>query len=63
MGTSGFGSVKKVILVPRNGYINRLQAMASSAILAESIGADFHVCSGLLTWETVPGVRFSRVTS
>ncbi len=49
MGTSGFGSVKKVILVPRNGYINRLQAMASSAILAESIGADFHVCSGLLT--------------
>ncbi len=49
MGTSGFGSVKKVILVPRNGYINRLQAMASSAILAESIGADFHVC-----WESEP---------
>ncbi len=49
MGTSGFGSVEKVILVPRNGYINRLQAMASSAILAESIGADFHVC-----WESEP---------
>ena len=49
MGTSGFGSVKKVILVPRNGYINRLQAMASSAILAESIGADFHVF-----WESEP---------
>lgn len=49
MESSGFESVKQVILVARNGYINRLQAMASSAILAESIGADFHV-----SWESEP---------
>jgi hypothetical protein len=47
MGLSGFGAVKQVIVVPRNGYINRLQAMASAAILSDSIGADFRVC-----WES-----------
>jgi hypothetical protein len=36
--------VKQVIIVPRNGYLNRLQAMASASILAESLGADFSVC-------------------
>jgi hypothetical protein len=36
--------VKQVIIVPRNGYLNRLQAMASASLLAESLGADFSVC-------------------
>ena len=49
MGFNDFGSVKELILVPRNGYINRLQAMASSAILAETLGADFRVC-----WKSEP---------
>lgn len=33
-----------MILVPRNGYINRLQAIASSQLLAQELGASFHVC-------------------
>jgi len=49
MELNGFGTVKQVMLVPRNGYINRLQAMASSSILADSVGADFRVC-----WESDP---------
>jgi len=36
--------VKRVIVVPRNGYLNRLQAMASASILAEQLGAEFSVC-------------------
>jgi len=33
----------KVIVQPQNGYINRIQALASSALLAREIGADFEV--------------------
>jgi len=33
-----------VVVVPRNGYINRLQAMASSQLLARFLGASFSVC-------------------
>ncbi len=33
----------KVIIQPQNGYINRIQAIASSALLAREIGADFEV--------------------
>jgi len=41
------GPIQRVLLYPRSGYLNRLQAMASSAILAQRLGADFRVC-----WET-----------
>ena len=40
-------SVAKVVLVPRNGYANRLQAWASAAIVARRWGAPLEVC-----WET-----------
>lgn len=33
-----------VVVFPRSGYANRLQAIASAAILAESIHATWHVC-------------------
>jgi hypothetical protein len=33
----------KVIVQPQNGYINRIQALASSALLAREIGAEFEV--------------------
>ena len=33
----------KVIVQPQNGYINRIQALASSALLAQEIGAEFEV--------------------
>jgi hypothetical protein len=36
--------VKQVIIIPRNGYLNRFQAMASASLLAKSLGADFLVC-------------------
>lgn len=36
-----------VVVFPQSGYANRLQAMASAAILAESINATWHVC-----WES-----------
>ena len=39
--------ISSVIIVPRNGYVNRLQAVASAAILAEDLGADFQMC-----WES-----------
>ncbi len=35
--------IERVIAIPRNGYINRLQAWASSAILAEQLGAHLSV--------------------
>ena len=41
------GTIERVLVYPRSGYSNRLQAMASSAILARRLGADFRVC-----WET-----------
>lgn len=33
----------KVIVQPQNGYINRIQALASSALLARELGAEFEV--------------------
>jgi hypothetical protein len=41
------GTIERVLVYPRSGYSNRLQAMASSAILAKRLGANFRVC-----WET-----------
>lgn len=38
-----------VVVFPQSGYANRLQAIASAAILAESIHATWHVC-----WEPQP---------
>lgn len=38
------GTIERVLLFPRSGYSNRLQAMASSAILARQLDADFRVC-------------------
>jgi hypothetical protein len=35
--------VKQIVIIPRNGYINRLQAMASAQILADHIGAELKV--------------------
>lgn len=40
-------SVAKVVVIPRNGYANRLQAWASAAIVARQWGAPLKVC-----WET-----------
>jgi len=40
-------TVVKVVVVPRNGYVNRLQAWASAAIVAQTWGAPLEVC-----WET-----------
>ena len=37
-------SLQRVIVVPRNGYANRLQAWASSAILAAELDASLEVC-------------------
>lgn len=34
----------KVIVVPVNGYINRLQAIASASTIASQIGWDFQIC-------------------
>lgn len=34
--------MKRVVIVPRNGYVNRLQAMASARLLADQLGASFH---------------------
>ncbi len=36
--------IEQVIAVPRNGYANRLQAWASSAVLANQLGASLSVC-------------------
>lgn len=37
-------SLDRVVVVPRNGYANRLQAWASSAILAAELDASLEVC-------------------
>lgn len=42
-------AVDRVVLIPRNGYINRLQALVSAQILAERLGAQFGVA-----WEPQP---------
>lgn len=36
--------IERVIAVPRNGYANRLQAWASSVVLANQLGASLSVC-------------------
>ena len=36
--------MQRVIVVPRNGYINRLQATASASIIADLLGAEMAVC-------------------
>ena len=41
------GSVERLLVYPRSGYTNRLQAIASSAILARQLGAELQIC-----WET-----------
>jgi hypothetical protein len=38
-----------VVIVPRSGYTNRLQAIASAALLARAYGSEFRVC-----WESQP---------
>lgn len=43
--------LERVIVVPRNGYINRLQAWASSAILAQDMGVNLHVM-----WDPEEGI-------
>ena len=35
--------LRQVIVIPRNGYVNRLQAWASTAILADDIGVEYGV--------------------
>jgi len=49
--------VQRVLVVPRNGYINRLQATASASILASRIGAELTVC--WLPQEVAPDARES----
>jgi len=36
--------VTRVVVIPVSGYINRLQAIASAALLAEDIGAELAIC-------------------
>ncbi len=46
-------SVQRVLLFPVNGYVNRLQALASAAILADQLDARLQVCWP--PFELVPG--------
>lgn len=48
-------SVQRVVVVPRNGYINRLQATASASIIADQLGAEMAVC--WLPQEAAPAAR------
>ena len=43
------GTLRRIVVVPRNGYINRLQAWASAAALGASTGAPVQLC-----WEPEP---------
>ena len=43
---TSLGTVKTVVVVPRNGYANRLQAWASAATMAEDLDAEL-----VLVWE------------
>ena len=36
--------VARVTVVPLSGYVNRLQAIASAALLADDLGAEWRVC-------------------
>ena len=49
LSADGGTRMTEVVVFPQSGYANRMQAMASAAILADSIGAVWHVC-----WELQP---------
>lgn len=54
------GFVERLLVYPRSGYTNRLQAIASAAILARQLGARFQIC-----WEpedVVPGDALETFT-
>ena len=54
------GFVERLLVYPRSGYTNRLQAIASSEILARQLGARFQIC-----WEpeeVVPGDALETFT-
>lgn len=46
-------TIEHVVAYPMSGYVNRLQAMASSALLAEDLGADVRYC--WVPFALVPG--------
>ena len=49
MSPDSMSLLADVVIVPRSGYTNRLQAIASAALLARAYGAKLHVC-----WESQP---------
>lgn len=49
MGTNSWPVINTLAVVPRSGYINRLQAVASAAGLAQQLNAQFQVC-----WQSQP---------
>ena len=49
LSADGGTRMTEVVVFPQSGYANRMQAMASAAILADAIGAIWHVC-----WELQP---------
>jgi len=51
------GSLQQVVVVPWNGYVNRLQAWASASILAQKLGAELRVA-----WEAEPVAPASAST-
>ena len=42
-----YSGLKRVVVVPRNGYLNRLQAVASASVIASGMGVPLY-----FTWET-----------
>jgi len=54
MNLDHFSALNRVVVVPRSGYVNRLQAMASAALVANELGAVFEVC-----WEPQPVAQAS----
>lgn len=48
------GSVGRVLVFPMSGYINRLQALASSRMMAEDLAAEFSFC--WIPFRFVPGL-------
>ena len=54
------GFVERLLVYPRSGYTNRLQAIASAAILARQLGARFQICWELE--EVVPGDALETFT-
>ena len=51
------GSLQQVVVVPWNGYVNRLQAWASASILAQRLGAKLRIA-----WEAEPVAPASAST-